>query len=111
MSSYNTTKPTGEAHMRHVMEPSDPNVNLLERILSRDNVKQAWKRVKANKGAPGIDNMSIDDFPEFARTHWEGIRNSLFSDRYTSPCRLNEWRFPNLRAAPVRWVFPLLLTG
>jgi len=38
--------------------------------------------VKANKGAPGIDKMSIDDFPEFARTHWESIRDSLFSDRY-----------------------------
>ena len=82
MSSHNTMKPTGGAHTRHVMEPSDPNVNLLERILSRDNVQQAWKRVKANKGAPGIDNMSIDDFPEFARTHWEGIRDSLFSDSY-----------------------------
>jgi len=82
MSSHNTMKPTGGAHTRHVMEPSDPNVNLLERILSRDNVRQAWKRVKANKGAPGIDNMSIDDFPEFARTHWEGIRDSLFSDSY-----------------------------
>ena len=68
--------------MRHVMESSDPNVNLLEQILSRDNVRQAWKRVKANKGAPGIDKMSIDDFPEFARTHWESIRDSLFSDRY-----------------------------
>jgi len=64
------------------MESSDPNVNLLEQILSRDNVRQAWKRVKANKGAPGIDKMSIDDFPEFARTHWESIRDSLFSDRY-----------------------------
>ena len=82
MSSNNTTKPTGGAHMRHVMESSDPNVNLLEQILSRDNVRQAWKRVKANKGAPGIDKMSIDDFPEFARTHWESIRDSLFSDRY-----------------------------
>lgn len=82
MSSHNTTKPTGGVHTRHVMEPSDPNANLLEQILSRDNVQQAWKRVKANKGAPGIDNMSIDDFPEFARTHWEGIRDSLFSDSY-----------------------------
>ena len=82
MSSNNTTKPTGGVHMRHVMESSDPNVNLLEQILSRDNVRQAWKRVKANKGAPGIDNTSIDDFPEFARTHWEGIRDSLFSDSY-----------------------------
>jgi RNA-directed DNA polymerase len=68
--------------MRHVMVPSDPNVNLLEQILSRDNARQAWKRVKANKGAPGIDKMSIDDFPAFVRTHWEGIRDALFSGNY-----------------------------
>ncbi len=82
MSSYHIVKPAGGVRMRHVMDPSDPNVNLLERILSRDNARQAWKRVKANKGAPGIDKMSIDDFPAFARTHWEGIRDSLFSGNY-----------------------------
>jgi RNA-directed DNA polymerase len=82
MSSHNTTKPTGGVHMRHVMDPSDPNVNLLERIFSKDNVRQAWKRVKANNGAPGIDKMSIDDFPGFARTPWQGIRDSLFSGNY-----------------------------
>ena len=82
MSSYHIVKPTGGVRMRHVMDPSDPNVNLLEQILSRDNARQAWKRVKANKGAPGIDKMSTDDFPEFARTHWEGIRDSLFSGNY-----------------------------
>ncbi len=38
--------------------------------------------MKANKGAPGIDKMSIDDFPAFARTHWEGIRDSFFSGNY-----------------------------
>ena len=78
MSSYHIVKPTGGVRMRHVMDPSDPNVNLLEQILSRENARQAWKRVKANKGAPGIDKMSINDFPDLARTHWEGIRDSLF---------------------------------
>ena len=50
MSSYHTVKPTGGARMRDVMDPSDPNVNLLEQILSRDNARQAWKRVKEEKG-------------------------------------------------------------
>jgi len=36
------------------MEQPDPNEDLLERILSRDNMRKAWKRVKANKGADGI---------------------------------------------------------
>lgn len=68
--------------MRRVMEQPDPNENLLERMLSRDNVRKAWKRVKANKGAPGIDDMSIDDFPEFARAQWDRIRESLLAGTY-----------------------------
>ena len=42
----------------------------------------AWSRVKANKGAPGIDAMSIDAFPLFARKHWERIRSALYEGRY-----------------------------
>jgi len=68
--------------MRRVMEQPDPNENLLERVLSRDNVQKAWKRVKANKGVPGIDHMSIEDFPEFARAQWDNIRNSLMAGTY-----------------------------
>jgi len=43
---------------------------------------QAWKRVKANKGAAGMDGMSIDEFPEFARHHWERIRSALEQGTY-----------------------------
>jgi RNA-directed DNA polymerase len=82
MSSHNIKKPNGGVTMRRVMDQPDPNENLLERVLSRDNVQKAWKRVKANKGAPGIDNMSIDDFPEFARAQWDSIRDSLMAGTY-----------------------------
>ena len=70
MSSHNTMNPNGGVTMRRVIEPPDPNDHLLERILSRENMQQAWKRVKANKGAPGVDHMSIDEFPAFARDNW-----------------------------------------
>ena len=40
---------------------------MLERILSRDNLLVAWKRVKANKGKPGVDGVTIDDFPAYLR--------------------------------------------
>jgi RNA-directed DNA polymerase len=42
----------------------------------------AWKRVKANKGAAGIDGMSTQGFPEFARQHWNRIRSALEKGTY-----------------------------
>jgi RNA-directed DNA polymerase len=82
MSSHNIKKPNGGVTMRRVMEQPAPNENLLERVLSRDNGQKAWKRVKANKGVPGIDRMSIEDFPEFARAQWDNIRDSLMAGTY-----------------------------
>ena len=88
MSSHDMKNPTGGVNMGHVMESPDPNDHLLERILSQENMLKAWKRVKANKGAPGIDNMSIEEFPEFARDNWDSIRESLFAGTYQpSPVR------------------------
>ena len=43
-------------------EPEETDgADLLERILSRENLNRAYKRVKANKGAPGIDGMTVED--------------------------------------------------
>ena len=88
MSSHDTENPIGGVNMGHVMESPDPNGHLLERILSRGNMLKAWKRVKANKGAAGVDGMSIEAFPEFARQNWDKIRESLLAGIYQpSPVR------------------------
>ena len=60
----------------------EAQVNLLEQILSRENMLLAWKRVQANQGAAGMDGMSIGAFPEFARHHWERIRSALERGTY-----------------------------
>ena len=77
------TNPTGratgiEAGRKHGRAQSD----LLEQILSRENMLTAWTRVKANNGAPGIDAMSIEAFPAFARQHWDRIRSALYEGSY-----------------------------
>jgi len=82
ISSTTTTNPTGGVSGRRVIDQPDLDADLLERILSRENMLYAWKRVKANKGAPGIDKMSVDEFLDYAREHWDGIRVSLFAGTY-----------------------------
>lgn len=81
-SSAAATNPTGGADGRRVAVKPDSDANLLEQILSRPNMVKAWERVKANKGAPGIDQMPINDFLAFAREHWEKIRSSLRAGTY-----------------------------
>ena len=43
-------------------EPCTLAVNLMEKICDRANLNQAYKRVKANKGAPGVDGLTIESF-------------------------------------------------
>ena len=51
-------------------------------VLEPENLAQAWKKVKANKGAAGIDGMEVGDFPASMREHWESIRNKLEAGTY-----------------------------
>jgi RNA-directed DNA polymerase len=82
MSSHDIKNPTGGVNMGHVMEVPNPNGYLLERVLSKENMQKAWKQVKANKGAPGIDNISVEEFPDFASNQWDNIRESILAGRY-----------------------------
>jgi len=82
MSSHNTMKSTDGVLLRRVTEPPNPDDRLLEQILSRSNMQEAWQRVKANKGAPGVDHMGVDQFADFAREQWLKIRQSLLAGTY-----------------------------
>ena len=55
---------------------------LLQAVLSSDNLARAWQRVKANKGAPGIDGVTIEAFPAHARAHWPALRAQIEGGRY-----------------------------
>ena len=64
------------------MNVHDSHENLVERILSSENMHKAWTRVKKNKGVAGVDNMSIDEMPEYLREHWTEIRESVMEGTY-----------------------------
>ena len=82
MSFQDTTNPTGGMPMERVIDQQPPERHLLERILATENMELAWKRVRANKGAPGIDGITIDQFPDQIRPLWADIRASLATGSY-----------------------------
>ena len=67
--------------------------DLLERILSRDNLNKAYKRVKANKGAPGIDGMTVEEALPWLREHREELLATIRRGKYKpQPVRRKEIR-------------------
>jgi len=59
-----------------VAEPS------MEAVLDRENLKQALARVKRNKGAAGVDGMTVSELPAFLKEHWLTIRARLLDGTY-----------------------------
>jgi RNA-directed DNA polymerase len=55
---------------------------LMEEACEWENCLQALKRVKANKGKPGIDGMSVEELPEYLKEHWLIIREQLLEGNY-----------------------------
>ena len=65
--------------------------DLLEKMLDRDNLNRAFKKVKANKGAPGIDGMTVENAPEWLKEHKGELLESIRNGKYKpSPVRRKE---------------------
>ena len=56
---------------------------LMEEVCDRSNLEKAWKRVRGNKGSPGVDGLTIDDTATYLREHWPTIRAQLLTGTYT----------------------------
>lgn len=56
--------------------------DLLQQVLSRENMVEAWKRVKANKGSAGADGVTIEQTVEHLKTRWPYIREALLNGTY-----------------------------
>ena len=82
----------GSGERRHAgKHGSVQEQTMMEQVVASENLRAAWRRVKANAGAPGIDGMTVEAFPAFCRKHWPRIRSALMVGTY--------------RPAPVRRVF------
>jgi RNA-directed DNA polymerase len=67
--------------------------DLLEKVLSRPNLQAALKRVRENKGSPGIDGMSVEKLPDYLREHWVELREQLLAGSYR-PCAVRRHAIP-----------------
>jgi RNA-directed DNA polymerase len=69
-------------------ESGDTGSSLLMAALTRENLKRAFKRVRANKGAAGVDGLDIDQTSRHLATAWPAIREQLLKGTYRpSPVR------------------------
>ncbi|MFO7742410.1 MAG: group II intron reverse transcriptase/maturase [Anaerolineae bacterium] len=55
---------------------------LMEKVCERENLNRAYKRVKSNKGAPGIDGMRVEELYGWIKDHGEGLKASLLDGSY-----------------------------
>ena len=55
---------------------------LMDEVCAHDNCVQALKRVKSNKGSPGIDGMTVEQLPGYLKEHWPAIREQLLAGTY-----------------------------
>ncbi|HEP1834298.1 TPA: group II intron reverse transcriptase/maturase [Streptococcus suis] len=55
---------------------------LLDNILSRSNMLEAYNRVKANKGSAGVDGVTIDDIDDYLRQHWRSTKRLIKQRKY-----------------------------
>ena len=78
LSSGRGTEPrmTGDADEAPAM------TTLIEEVCKPENLKEALKRVRQNRGAPGVDGMTVDELPGYLAGHWPQIREQLVNGTY-----------------------------
>ena len=81
-------KPTSDETCGPRCETKSIGPALLTAVLARENLQQAWKRVRANKGAAGVDGLDIEQTARHLVTAWPAIREQLLAGTYRpSPVR------------------------
>ena len=82
-----STECEGYAGAQSAVQPGNEETagrsqNLLEAILYRDNLNRAYKRVKTNKGAPGVDRMTVEEALPWLKEHGKEMTEAIRSGKY-----------------------------
>ena len=75
-------KGTESSLARYESESLAGSQRLMEAVCETENLKRALRRVKANKGSPGVDGVRVDQLPRYLIGHWKEIREELLSGTY-----------------------------
>ena len=82
MSFDHPPTPSGDLDDKRVMISTSVDFASVEYIASRECIAEAWKKVRSNKGAPGVDNISIEQFPKWGRPKWNDIKRQILEGSY-----------------------------
>ena len=75
----------------HIAESLGESSRLMEMILERRNMFRALNQVRGNKGAPGVDGMTVNQLGGYLKRHWLKVRENLFNSNYNPfPARRKE---------------------
>jgi RNA-directed DNA polymerase len=66
----------------HATESPASTNRLMEEVCERENLKEALRRVKANKGSAGVDGMTVGQITDYLKQHWPAIREQLLNGTY-----------------------------
>jgi RNA-directed DNA polymerase len=75
-------QPAEMAIASYLADPSTGGNRLMEEILGRENMVRALKQVRSNKGAPGVDGMTVNQLPSYLRRHWQKVKATLLDGSY-----------------------------
>jgi RNA-directed DNA polymerase len=81
---------------KRLTESPTGQIRLMESVCERENMRRAMRQVRKNKGAPGIDGMTVEELPGYLERHWPKIKAALLSGEFQPlPVRRKEINKPD----------------
>lgn len=79
---HNNSTPSGDNIALRENIKLDFNEPLFDSVFLTGNLKRAWQQVRANKGAAGVDGLTIEQFPDWAKQHWQQCKAQIVKGDY-----------------------------